>query len=304
MPDPTPESSLLRGLNGCACHHRFVPIAAFLDESRQKKHHPILSVGGFVCDLADVPKLESKWMQAKGALGLTSGEPLRYAMTWSDKADRLRLIERIPKLGVEISAVAALLEDFRPKHYRGKTAAKERRKDMFIQRRAFAYVLQRLPERQYLTKGSPGPHVVFVDRHDDFHCYEEEYAKGWSEGWQFPTLGRRVPPLRDLGFVAFPASLSGGPVMEIADLIGSVAVRWVEAMVASERGTSVQDFAELETGMRALIPLFPARSSTPPSWRGYSLIAHRGDRTGREILYDRLDGWVIGLLASGGSVAA
>jgi hypothetical protein len=84
--------------------------------------------------------------------------------------------------------------------------------------------------------------------------------------------------------------------MEIADLMGSVAVRWVEAMVAHDRGKIVPDLAELEAGMRALLPLFPMRSSVRPSWRGYSLIAHSGGRTGKEVIYDRIDEWARGLL--------
>jgi hypothetical protein len=84
--------------------------------------------------------------------------------------------------------------------------------------------------------------------------------------------------------------------MEIADLMGSVAVRWVEAMVAHDRGKIVPDLAELEAGMRALLPLFPMRSSVRPSWRGYSLIAHSGGRTGKEVIYDQIDEWARGLL--------
>jgi len=278
-----------------------MPIAVFLDESRRRKHHPILSVGGFVCDLAEIPRLESEWMNAKGALGLPPAEPVRYAMSWPDPADRLRLIERIPHLSIRLAAVAALLEDFRPKHFERKKAT---RKDMFVQRRAFEYVLQRLAEPQYLTPGAPGPHLVFADHHDDFRCYEEEYEKAWSEGWSFPSLGRRVRPLREVGFAAAPAAMSAGPAMEVADLIGSVAARWAEAMVARDRGGRAPDLAELEAAMRTLLPLFPARSSVPPSWRGYSLIAHREERTGKEVIYRRIDEWLLGLLASGGNLAA
>lgn len=281
--------------------HGLVAIAAFLDESHRDKHHPILSVGGFVCDLADVPALESEWMNAKGALGLPSNKPIRYAMSWPDKAARLRLIERIPRLGVRVSAVAALLEDFRPKHY---SMRREKRKDMYVQRRAFQYVLQRLPEPQYLPPGASGPHLVFADRHDDFRCYDEEYATAWADGWHFASSGRRVPPLREVGFVAAASSMSAGPTMEIADLIGSVAVRWAESMVARKGGKSVPDARELDTAMYALLALFPARPSMPPSWRGYSLIAHRGRLTGNEVLYDRIDGWLYDLFASGGDLAA
>lgn len=56
--------------------------------------------------------------------------------------------------------------------------------------------------------------------------------------------------------------------------------------------------------MHALLPLFPARPSVPPSWRGYSLIAHRGGLTGKEVLYRRLDEWLRSLAASEGHLAA
>jgi hypothetical protein len=225
---------------------------------------------------------------------------VRYAMTWLDKADRLRLIERIPKLGVRLSAVAALLEDFRPEDLRQK---KETRKDMFVQREAFAYVLQRLGQRQYLPAGDVGPHLVFVDRHSDFRCYEEEYAKAWAKGWNFPS-GHSLPPLREGGFLSAPAAMSAGPAMEVADLIGSVASRWAAAMAARDRGKTVPDLDELEAGMRALLPLFPQASSIRPSWRGHSLIAFRENRTGKEVIYDRIDGWARDLLAQPGGVAA
>jgi hypothetical protein len=274
------------------CDHQAVPVVAFLDESRRKTYHPILSVGGFVCDLADVPALEAAWGEAKADVGLAPDADIRYAMSWEDPACRLRLIERIPKLGVRLLAVAALLEDFRPQ---GMKEQKGTRKDIFIQKRAFEYVLQRLGEPQYLGGGGPGPHLVFADRHPDFKSYEEEYAKGWTEGWRFPS-GRRIAPLRDLGFAACCASMSGGPAMEVADLIGSVPVRWAEAMVAADRGKAVPDREELDDAMWALLGLFPASSSIPPTWAGYSLIAHRGNYTGKEVIYRRIDQWLLNLL--------
>jgi hypothetical protein len=36
---------------------------------------------------------------------------------------------------------------------------------------------------------------------------------------------RRLPALEDLGYAAAAASISGGPAMEIADLIFSVTIR-------------------------------------------------------------------------------
>ena len=275
-----------------------MPVAVFLDESHPK-HHPVLGVGGFVCDLADVLRLERGWREAKEAVRLSADEPVRYAMRWKDPALRLPLIERVPKLGVPILAVAALLEDFRPKTYEKQKA---KRNEMYIYRRGFEYVLQRLPQRLYLEPGAPGPHLVFADRHDDFGCYEEEYAKGWAEGW--PSLAYPIRPLREAGFFAAPAQVSRGPAMEVADLIASVASRWAAAMVARDRGKLVQDLGELEAGMRALLPLFPTRPWGTPSWRGYSLIAHADRRTGGEVIYEGVDRWLLALRDSGGNVAA
>jgi hypothetical protein len=163
-----------------------VAIAAFLDEARRDRHHPILSVGGIVLPTDDWLALEEAWGHAKVRTGLDPAKAVRYADTWDDHTLRLPLIKQIPNLGVRLKAVAALLEDFRPEEMRQR---KETRRDMYIQRWAFAYVLQRLAERQYLPRNASGPHVVFAHRHDDFRCYDEEYAKAWTEGWTFPAGG-------------------------------------------------------------------------------------------------------------------
>ena len=98
--------------------------------------------------------------------------------------------------------------------------------------------------------------------------------------------------------------MSAGPTMEIADLIGSVAIRWAESMVARMRRKAVPDADELDAAMYALLGIFPARTSVRPSWKGYSLIAHRGGLTGKEVLYDQIDEWLWTLLACGGARAA
>lgn len=142
---------------------------------------------------------------------------------------------------MELKCIVALLEDFRPESF---TATKTLRKDMYVQRRAFDYVLQRLASRLFLPEGMAGPHLVFLDRHDDFRCYDEEYVRGWHDGWSF---GARKVPLGSLGFIAAPAAMSAGPTIEIADLILSVAIRWVDAMVALDRDKPIQDLANSST---------------------------------------------------------
>jgi hypothetical protein len=276
-----------------------VALAAFLDEARRDRHHPILSVGGIALATHDWLALEEAWAKAKVRVGLHPAQAVRYADTWEDHTLRLPLVQQIPNLGVPLKGVAALLEDFRPDEMRQR---KETRRDMYIQRRAFAYVLQRLAERQYLPRDAAGPHVVYAHRHDDFRCYDEEYAKAWSEGWSFPT-GRRVRPLRELGFVASPAAMSGGPAMEIADLVGSVTSRWAEAMVAVTRGREIPDLEELEAAMAALAPLFPSHPNSDRR-RGYSIVAHNDRRHGREIIYDNVDSWLGELLRRDGTLAA
>jgi hypothetical protein len=50
--------------------------------------------------------------------------------------------------------------------------------------------------------------------------------------------------------------------------------------------------------MWALISIFPARSSIPPTWAGYSLIAHRGGLNSGEVIYRRIDQWLLNLLVT------
>ena len=98
-----------------------MPVAVFLDESRRERHHPILSVGGFVCDLSGLTRLESRVDEREGGLGIRpTSRPLRGYL--AGPGCPAPLIEQIPALRVRLSAVAALLEDFRPQHLKGKEA--------------------------------------------------------------------------------------------------------------------------------------------------------------------------------------
>jgi hypothetical protein len=115
--------------------------------------------------------------------------------------------------------------------------------------------------------------------------------------------GRRVPPLRDLGFAASPAAMAAGPAMEVADLVGAVASRWAEAMVAVTRGREVPDLAELKAAMTALAPLFPSHPNSDRR-RGYSIVAHTDRRHGREVIYDNVERWLGEVVRRHGSLAA
>jgi len=84
--------------------------------------------------------------------------------------------------------------------------------------------------------------------------------------------------------------------MEVADLIGSVAARWADGGRRAREDRSRPRRARRRDV--ALLGLFPAGNSIPPSWRGYSLIAHRGNYTGKEVIYSRIDQWLLSLLYS------
>ena len=119
-----------------------------------------------------------------------------------------------------------------------------------------------------------------------------------------PPRGTDVPPRARRGFVAAPAAMGGGPAMEVADLICSVAIRWTAAMVARDRGKTVPDLGELEAGMRALLPLFPTPllgAAILAAATASSLSAE--NRKGKEVIYDRIDGWARDLLALPGDDA-
>lgn len=261
-----------------------MPKLVVLDESRSDKH-PIISVGGFVAELADVPAIERRWRTAKEGLGLDPAAAVKYSQSWEERSHRSALIAAIGELPV--AGVVALLEDFRPRTYKMR---KETRGDLFIHRSAFEYVLQRLVAPQFCKPGE-GPHVVVFDQRDDFQRLSALYAEVHPRGWQF--FGRQVPSLASYGYCASLTAAADGPIVEVADLLVSSLTRWAGARCAVERGRTVGELSELEADVSAVASLFPASpSSTPTRRQGYSVIVHTGGRTGNEMLARYVDRWL------------
>jgi hypothetical protein len=83
-----------------------------LDESKQRRHR-ILSVGGVVAELSDLPDLEEIWREAREEAGVEAGTAIKYSMNWpGGPGQRAKLIDTVGQL--PLKAVIALLEDFRP----------------------------------------------------------------------------------------------------------------------------------------------------------------------------------------------
>jgi hypothetical protein len=164
------------------------------DESKQRRHR-ILSVGGVVAELSDLPDLEEIWREAREEAGVEAGTAIKYSMNWPGGPEqRAKLIATVGQL--PLKAVIALLEDFRPL---GMKARKATRKDSYIQRRAFEWSLQRLAGDLYIDVAEEGPHLVMIDGRDDFREFQEVYALGYDEGW--PDLPHHpMPSLRERGF--------------------------------------------------------------------------------------------------------
>jgi hypothetical protein len=272
-----------RGANTLAC---MAPRLIVLDESKQRRHR-ILSVGGVVVDLGELPAVETSWADARQAAGIERGRAVKYSMNWPGGPNqRAQLIAAIGQLPLQ--AVIALLEDFRPL---GMKARKATRKDAYIQRRAFEWVLQRLAGDLFIPAAEGGPHLVMIDGRDDFSEFQEVYASGYQHGW--PRLPYHpVAPLREHGFSAFLGECSNGPVHEIADLLTSCVTRWADERCIAHKGGKASDLAELDGCMADLLDLFPIGSpGVPPRRCGHSFIVHAGNRTGKELLHDHLDRW-------------
>jgi hypothetical protein len=257
-----------------------------LDESKQRRHG-ILSVGGIVLDLANLNEVEATWQDARLAAGIDSREHIKYSMSWPEgPQQRKQLIETIGRL--PLKAVAALLEDFRPLRMKARKAT---RGDVYVQRRAFEWTLQRLAGGLFAADDS-GPHIVMIDDRDDFHEFEAVYAQAYFEGW--PDLPRYpLPPLQDRRFAGSLSTCSHGPLHEISDLLTSCTTRWADERCSAHKGGKPQDLEELDACMASLVQLFPVGATgVPPRRRGYSIVAHAGGRTGRELLRDNLDRWM------------
>lgn len=261
-----------------------MPKVVVLDESKSTKH-PIMSVGGFVADYGDVSSIEEAWRSEKQALGLDPAEPVKYSMSWTDQLDRARLITAIGRL--PITGVVALLEDFRPRSYRRR---KETRSELYVHKRAFEYVLQRMVEPQYCKPGD-GPHLVMFDHHDEFDMLAKRYAQLHPSGWKFNQ--RTLPSLADHGYCASLTAASLGPLIEVADLVVSCMTRWAGMRCAVERGKDVPERQEVDRDVAGIVDLFPTSgTSVPPRRQGYSVIVHREQRTGKELLHGKVDAWL------------
>jgi hypothetical protein len=257
-----------------------------LDESKQRRHG-ILSVGGVVIDLAALPAVEAGWAAARQAAGIADEMPIKYSMTWpGGPAQRAKLIAAVG--GLPVKAVIALLEDFRPLNMKARKAT---RKDAYIQRHAFEWVLQRLAGELFIPADESGPHLVLIDGRDDFNQFQEVYSSGYSDGW--PEMPRHpMPALRERGFSASLGECSNGPVHEIADLLTSCVTRWADERCIFHKQGKAPDLEELDTCMGSLVGLFPiGKRGVPPRRCGHSFIVHAGNRTGKELLYDNLDRW-------------
>jgi hypothetical protein len=262
------------------------PRLIVFDESKQRRHR-ILSVGGVVIDLADLPEIEARWEQARQAAGVETGTPIKYSMKWpGGPSQRAQLIAAIGEL--PLLALVSLLEDFRPL---GMKARKATRKDAYIHRRAFEYALQRLAGELFIPAEETGPHLVTIDGRDDFNQFQEVYARGYQHGW--PHLPHHpMPPLRDRGFSASLGECSNGPMHEISDLLVSCVTRWADERCIAHKEGKAPDLEELDKCMTQLVGLFPpGQHGIPPRRCGHSFIVHAGNRTGKELLKDNLDGW-------------
>jgi hypothetical protein len=83
-----------------------------------------------------------------------------------------------------------------------------------------------------------------------------------------------------------------GALNEIADMTISCITRWAGARAAAHLGKTVRELPDLDREAREIIAHFPCAPGVMPSRRqGYSLITHKENRTGKEILAAHIDGW-------------
>jgi hypothetical protein len=257
-----------------------------LDESHQHKHHPILSVGGFVIAEKDILVVEASWRQAKTETGLDPDRAVRFSRSWDEPSQRAELFCRMGDL--PIAAVVAMLEDFRPRFMK---RLKETRGDAYIQASSFEYVLQRMVGVQYVTAGG-GPHLVAIDRRSDPERFHKVYADHYRTGWTFGT--RHLPSLSEYGFAETLLTCDRGALHEIADFLVSGLTGWVAGRCAALKGEGPTDLAERNEMCRAVVGLLPSRG-VPPSWAGWSIIAHKGDASGKQLITANIDGWLRGV---------
>lgn len=258
-----------------------MPQVVVLDES-SSQHHPVKSVGGIVVRLDKLGQVEIAWRNAKQAAGLACDAKVKHSMSWADKKQRDKLIESIGKM--DLKAVIAVLEDYRPSSYR---LLKQKRSDLFIHKVAFKYVLQRLSKEQYAPPDT-GAHFVMFDDCPEMSKHVTFYRDWWAQDQQFGT--ETLASLRTLGYSESLCSCHEGAFVEIADLVVSCMTRWLAMKCAAELGREVPDLTELESNATHLINLFPAMPCELPARRqGVSIIAHK-DRE-KNVLYKHIDRW-------------
>lgn len=258
-----------------------------LDESGKQKGHAILSVGGFVADLADLSVIERRWGETKTNLGLDPDRPVKYSGDWPDRSKRTALIAAIGQF--PIGGVIALLEDDRAKLTRLNPTT---RSDRYLQLPAFEWVLQRVAQGFYLRQAR-GPHLVLFDQRSDLSKFEERYAQVFDKAWVF--AGNTVPSLATRGFSRTLAGAGRGPLVEIADMMTSGMSRWATVRCAAQKGGTVPELDELNQTCAALAPLFPASgASIPPRRQGFSIVAHAKNKPG--LLRPNVDRWIQELL--------
>lgn len=253
-----------------------------LDESRSEAF-PIYGVGGIVLDLRDLREIERAWQTATSRLALGAFR-VKHSGKWPELEARQQLVSSIATLPVR--CVVVLLEDFRPMGW--KERLKERKSDRYVHETALEWLLQRLDSTYAVP--DKGPHLVIFDHRDDLGKLADSYARHHGgDGWRFH--GKHVRPPHQLGYSSSLFATANGPVVEIADLVVGAMTQWAGAKCAAYNGRVAEKLPQLERECGSLRPLFPAKSSLPECWRGYSIITFNQNRTGRELLGDHIDAW-------------
>lgn len=153
-----------------------------VDESYQWK---LLSVGGFLCALDDLPAVRKRWAELRLELGVKQDEELKW--NWGQN-DPVRL--RVEKAGwsktrrnaavvralreMPITLMADLLYDIR---------VGTERTQLDFYRWGFDYVCVGFRCECVYQRGSSGPHLVVVDKPSAAQRPKRGHPKGPSFGW-------------------------------------------------------------------------------------------------------------------------
>lgn len=184
-----------------------------------------------------------------------------------------------------IQTLVVLLEDFRPLSMRLR---KETRKDAYVHKQAFDYALQRIG--RHYTESVPGPHLVALDRRDDFASFEEVYSRAHRKGWRFDRGS--IEPLSQRGFAASLLTCAHGPLHEIADFIVAGLTLWASVRCCQAKGKAIDKrVAEVATLCAPTVPLLPRRPESGARV-GWSVVVHAKALTGKELLRDHAEAWL------------